>query len=529
MIRSIFLILFLICQLSIGLISQLTDSNFPDRYPSSRTLTNNKRLFKAYKGQKMVITLVSRNVRSADFFINGRKVPVNFKLITKIFGADIKIDITSYLKDGTNTFSLQNISPKGSTILAYVPYPTLRYDTPESVGISSKLLNKVDELINAEIKDGFPGATLVIVKNGAIVKETAYGYARKYTDEGKFMKEFEKMKIDTMFDVASNTKMFATIFSLMKLSSDKVLKYTDPIHKYIPEYAGKDRKGHDREKINVFDILTHTAGYQPTYQFYDNNHIEFYSRDKSTTKKLLCTKVDIEKEKGGLPIYSDLDYILAGLLVESISKLELQDFVKQFIYNPLGLKRTTFIPLKKGFNKKDAAATEVFGNTRNHTIDFKDIRKVVVQGEVQDETSFYSMNATSGHAGLFSTAKEMAIMCQVLLNHGGYGDAKFWTKDTQDLFVKPYDKDLTYGVGWRRAGNEGLNWHFGAYGSNEAIGHTGWTGTVTVIDPKHDLSIVLLTNKKHSSCIKGKFEGDKYQTGQYGSIVQLIYESFLHA
>ena len=139
------------------------------------------------------------------------------------------------------------------------------------------------------------------------------------------------------------------------------------------------------------------------------------------------------------------------------------------------------------------------------------------------------MDQKSGHAGLFSTVNDMAILGQVLLNRGGYGKVKLWDKNTQDLFVKPYDHDITFGIGWRRQGNEDLNWHFGTYASNLAIGHTGWTGTVTVIDPKHDLTIILLTNKKHSLIIKGEFIGDYFQTGQFGSVMQLIYESFLEA
>ncbi len=503
-------------------VSQLTDMNFPDRHPSTRTLTNNKRLFKAYKGVEMIVTLVCRGVKSAVLEVNGHRVDIHCT-------GEIKVNITRYLKDGSdNTFSLQNIMPHGANILAYVPYPTLAYGTPESVGISPKLLQKVDDLIKADVAQGFPGAAIIVVKNGKIVKESAYGYARKYTDEGKYMDKFQEMKVDTMFDMASNTKMFASIFSLMRLHSDGLLNYLNPIHKYMPEYTGVDRKGHNRDTIQVLDALTHIAGYDSLYPFHVQTS-ECYSRDKKTTEACISHKIDLKRNRGGNPVYSDIDYILAGLLVEHITKLELEDYVQKFVYKPLGLKRTCFNPLKNGFKKEDAAATEVFGNTRNHTVHFKDVRTTVIQGEVHDEISFYSMNGGSGHAGLFSTIKDMAVLCQVLLNRGGYGNAKLWSRDTQDLFTKPYDLDLSYGIGWRREANEYLNWHFGAYASSEAIGHTGWTGTVTVIDPKYDLSVILLTNKKHSNCINGEFEGDNFQTGMFGSVMQLIYESFLNA
>jgi len=522
---QVFLIFSLNAQI---LTSQLTDPYFPDRNPSSRTLTNNKRLFKAYKDQQMIITLVCRNVNSADLEINGHKIDIKSMLQFAPPGTDIPVNITKYLKDGNdNTLSIQNIRPTGSNLLAYVPFPKLTYGTPESVGISPQLLQKVDDLIKKDVANGFPGATLIIAKNGKIVKEAAYGYKRKFTDDGKLMDHFDDMEIDTLFDMASNTKMFATIFSLMKLFSDGLVNYLNPLKKYIEEYKGVDRKGHNRDNINVVDVLTHIAGYISTYSFYSEK-VECYSRSKKTTENCICKNIDLSREKGGEPVYSDIDYILGGLLVEHLSHMELQDYVQKFIYRPLGLKHTGFTPLKNGFKKEDCAATEVFGNTRNNTINFKDIRTKVIQCEVHDEVSYYSMNETSGHAGLFSTVRDLAVLGQVLLNRGGYGNVKLWTKDTQDLFVKPYDMDMSFGIGWRRQANELLTWHFGTYASNEAIGHTGWTGTVTVIDPVHDLTVILLTNKKHSPYIKGEFEGDYYETGKFGSVMQLIYESFLN-
>lgn len=521
-----------ICQ---GLVSQLVDPIFRLTNLSDRYLTNNKHLFKAYKSQPMVVTFHFANVKSALLQINKHRIPLHV--------TDLTVNITEYLKDGdSNTFSIQDIQPinynkiNDTSIVAYVPYPILTRGTPESVGISPVLLKKVEELIESEIncdsnprsRKCFPGAALIIVKNGKIVFDKAYGYARRVLDGGKLQDRFQHMKLDTLFDMASNTKMFATLFSLMKLHWEGAIDYLAPLSKYIPKYRGKDRKGRSREDVTVFDVLTHTAGYQPVYEFY-NDKFECHTKTKKDTESCLCEVVDFERDRGGVPVYSDLDYILAGLLVEHVAGQELQDYARRCFYAPLKLARTTFKPLKHGFRKEDVAATEVIGNTRNNTRYFKNIRTYVLQGEVDDPTSYHSVEETSGHAGLFSTVHDMAVLAQVLLNRGGYGDLKFWSKDTQDLFVKPYDLDLTFGVGWRRQGNEDLAWHFGKYGSNEAVGHTGWTGTVTVIDPKHDLSVILLTNKKHSDFGEGKFEGDSFETGKYGSVVQLVYESFLNA
>jgi N-acetylmuramoyl-L-alanine amidase len=474
----------------------------------------------------MVVFLVASGAKEADVIVNGHVAHVRFTSLFRSFFADVRLNITKYLRDGINTFSIQNIFPSKTYIDAYIPFPSLQYGDAKSIGISPELLNKVDELITKEVKEGFPGATLVIAKNGKIIKEQAYGYARKYDDNGKLMDKYQEMQKDTLFDLASITKIFSTLFGIMKLHSDRVLKYLNTVNQYMPEYKGIEV--HDRTEVRIFDILTHSAGYIESYYFYDDKK-PFYSRDKKLTKELICSKVPLTGDKGGVPKYNDVNYILGGLLIEHISSMDLNEYAKRFFYGPLGLRRTTFAPLKYGFYKEDIAATEVTGNTRNKTVDFKDIRKTVIQGEVQDENAFYSMNEVAGHAGLFSTAKELAILSQVILNQGGYEDNKFWSKDTQDLFVKPYDKAITYGIGWRRQGNEDRKTHFGAYASSQAIGHLGSTGTGFVIDPAHDLIIVLLTNKQHSPYINKKYEGDNYQTAKQGSIMQLIYESFLNA
>jgi len=141
------------------------------------------------------------------------------------------------------------------------------------------------------------------------------------------------------------------------------------------------------------------------------------------------------------------------------------------------------------------------------------------------------MQGVSGHAGLFADAKDIALLSSVLINRGGYAEQKLFDQSVMDQFLKPSSIDITMGLGWRRAGNGERKWQFGPYASPYAIGHTGWTGTVTVIDPFYDLVIVLLTNKKHSPMIETDqglvFSGDQFQTGQYGSIISLVYEAFL--
>ncbi|MEP2652834.1 MAG: serine hydrolase, partial [Paraglaciecola sp.] len=139
----------------------------------------------------------------------------------------------------------------------------------------------------------------------------------------------------------------------------------------------------------------------------------------------------------------------------------------------------------------------------------------------------------TGHAGLFSTVDDLAVLTQTLLNGGGYGKTKVFTQGVLDEFIKPEEGEASFGLGWRRAGHGETKWHFGPYASASAYGHTGWTGTVTVIDPEYDLAIVLLTNARHSEIVERKgnkgpeFNGKLFETGKYGSIVSLVYEAVL--
>ncbi|CAF5157359.1 unnamed protein product, partial [Rotaria sp. Silwood1] len=147
--------------------------------------------------------------------------------------------------------------------------------------------------------------------------------------------------------------------------------------------------------------------------------------NKRKTEEIIKTKLKFQRSRGEdqLPVYSDIDYMLLGLLVE----------------HRLNRTPTLFNPLNNtNSQKSDFAATELNGNTRNGTINFPNIRTHVLQGEVHDAKSFYSMNGVSGHAGLFSNLNDMAILTQLMLNNGSYGDIKFWSQNVQYMFLTPY-------------------------------------------------------------------------------------------
>ena len=496
-------------------------ATFPESNPSSREYVNNRGTFKAYKGRGQLL-LQNESALSADIYINNKKLALD----TLQKNTEYAFNLGQYTHNGVNTFKVDNIQPADGSLTLRFAFATLNSSAAKTIDFSA-----VDKLIEKDVSAGFPGAVLAIVKAGKILKLTAYGDAKQYQQNDLMLLRPEPMQTNTLFDLASNTKIFATNFALMKLVSEGRLNINNRVSDYLTEYQGDGR-----ELRQVKDLLTHKAGYPPVFDFHrkDTRYGEaFFSQASDTTKQLLLTSVPLASEPSAQHVYSDIDYMILGVLIERISGQPLDEYLEQHIYAPLKLNNTLFNPLKKGFKRQQFAATELSGNTRDGRIHFDNIRTNVLQGQVHDERAFYSLDGVAGHAGLFSNAPDLAVLCQVLLNKGGYGDKQIFNASSLAQFLTPQSTDETYGLGFRLAGNnQARRWHFGPYASPQAYGHTGWTGTVTVIDPAYDLAIVLLTNARHSP-IKGsekryQFVGKNFETAQYGSIVSLIYEALLN-
>lgn len=382
-------------------------------------------------------------------------------------------------------------------------------------------LGLVDEQIIADIKNGFPGAVLLVYKDNQIIKRTSYGYKLRYNQNGGELLNKQCMKSDALFDLASNTKMYATNYALMHLVYLGVIDINKPIKYYLSEYTipgGESRI--------VKDLLCHNAGYMPSNPFYNKEQVEkyaseLYSQERESTINIMLAKLPFLQERSLKPIYSDNDFILLGILIEKVTNKRLDDYLQKTIYLPLGLMKTMFNPF---LFSNDCAATELNGNTRDGIVNFSNIRLHTLQGEVHDEVSYYCMNGVSGHAGLFSSADDLLILLKLMLNYGRYNDLTFWDKKTQDDFTAPNFYDDSYGLGWRRSGKSKY-FAFGDYASEDTVGHVGFTGTLTLIDKQNNLIIILLTNKIHTKFENGNFLGNSYETGRYKKIVNLIYEA----
>jgi serine-type D-Ala-D-Ala carboxypeptidase len=495
---------------------------FPAIERSTRSLVNDRGSFKSYANTGEII-IENSNAQHADIYVNGQKLDIAKPLQPY---QRYEYSLARRTKSGENTLKIDNILPEGSELKVMIPFPTLQNDTQAR----SKRFAKVDHMITQDVADGFPGAVLLVLKDGKIIKRSAYGYARKYADGGELLTQPVSMQVDTLFDLASNTKMFATNLALMKLVSEGKIDVTQAINQYIPEYRGQGR-----ESRLVRDLLSHTAGYAPEVKFFSKDNPlgpRFFSQSKAKTEHLLLQRVPFVTGRQTKAVYSDTDYMLLGLLIERVTQSKLDHYVEQEIYAPLNLHNTLFNPLQKGFTPTQFAATEIQGNTRGGRVSFDNIREYVLQGEVHDEKAYYSLAGVAGHAGLFSTVDDLAVLAQTLLNGGGYGQQKIFSHAVLDQFIKPDENDGSFGLGWRRADSGQSKWHFGPYASSQAYGHTGWTGTMTVIDPAYDLAIILLTNARHSKVEENaegvvEFAGKRFETGKFGSIVSLIYEAVL--
>lgn len=512
----------------LNVFSYQIEKSFPvdkDSFDDS-ILTNDMFEFKAFKNQGYII-LDYEGLNRADIYINGVKLKID-DLKGK---GTTKIDISKITKNDKNIFQISNLEGKVSV---KIPYPTIT-ENKKIKSYNSETIKFLDKFVQAEIKAGLPSAQIAVIKDGNLEILSSYGYVNNYNQDGSEIKDKIKVTDETVYDLASNTKMYATNYAIMKLVSEKKLNLDDYVYKFYPEFTGNNK-----EKVQISDLLKHQAGFPPDPQYFNdkydkddgisNGKNDLYAIGKENVRKAIMKTPLIYEPKTSTK-YSDVDYMLLGLIVEKVTSKDLDTYLKENFYNKLNLKKTTFNPLKYGIAKNVVAATELNGNTRDNTIDFVNARKYTIQGEVHDEKAYYSMGGVSGHAGLFSNAYEVAKLAQIIINEGGYDNIKFFDKTTLDNFVKPKDINASYGLGWRRQGDFIYKWAFSGLASRETVGHTGWTGTLTVIEPSQNLVIVLLTNAKNSRVIDpakkpNDFYGNHYYTTNYGVISSIIIDAY---
>jgi uncharacterized protein YbbC (DUF1343 family)/CubicO group peptidase (beta-lactamase class C family) len=353
--------------------------------------------------------------------------------------------------------------------------------TPESVGMDGRRLAMIDNAVNDAIKlKETPGAVVLVGRQGKIVYRKAYG-------NRAVEPQSEAMTLDTIFDMASLTKVVATATSMMILIEQGKVRLGDPVWKYIPEFnqAGK-------ANVTVEQLLTHRAGFVPDNSIHDYEH-----GAEEAMQRIYELRPDYEP--GSKFVYSDVGYIVAAEIVRRVSGKKVAQFARENIFKPLGMTHTAFglgdtdFAIKKEGNIENVirqyAPTEKRTDRAGNQNDF-------MRGEVHDPRS-YLLGGVAGHAGLFSTADDLALFCQMILNGGTYNGARI---------LSPYGVErMTVPRGTPLGEMRGLGWDSGSsYSSNRGdlfplgtFGHTGFTGTSIWIDPASQSFVILLSNRVH--------------------------------
>ncbi len=342
----------------------------------------------------------------------------------------------------------------------------VRPGAPDEAGLDAQAADRVDDVMRQAVASGaFPGGAVAVGRAGVLVRLQGYG---RLSPGGT------AVTADTPYDLASLTKVVGTTATAMRLVEQGRLDLDAQVSDYLPDYRPVGARS-----VTVRQLLAHTAGQRPWYPFHANG-----ISDREGALDFIYADT-LRTAPGTRSRYSDFDFIVLGELLQRVASEDLDDLFADEVFRPLGMDATGF----RGVNVRDplAAPTEYDGSWRGRTL----------QGEVHDEAASV-FGGVAGHAGLFSTASDMARFGFVLANGGeGYG-TRLFRRTTIDRFTERVRLQSTYptGLGWMvNYGETSAGSEFGP----RSFGHTGFTGTSIWVDPEQEMFVVLLTNRVHPS------------------------------
>jgi CubicO group peptidase (beta-lactamase class C family) len=349
---------------------------------------------------------------------------------------------------------------------------------PESVGLLASQLHHIDEAVGASIQAGeIPGAVVLVARHGRIAYIKAFG--NRSVKPGR-----EAMTTDTIFDMASMTKVMATAPSVMLLAERGILRLDDRVKRYLPKFTGGGK-----DNITLLHLLTHYSGLPADFDLSNQ-----WSGYEEALEELW--KINSTSEPGKTFVYSDLNYIALGEVIRAVSGKTLDVFAHESIFAPLGMADTTFHPPAKLVPR--IAPTE----SRRSTLKYLNGRTSaasldqILRGEVHDPTA-WRMGGVAGHAGLFSSARDLAVFAQMFLDQGTHPGGRILSPmsiQAMTSIQSPAYATDARGYGWDLAS---------IYSSPRGdifrggYGHTGFTGTSLWIHPSTDSFVILLTNRVH--------------------------------
>ncbi|HVF51900.1 MAG TPA: exo-beta-N-acetylmuramidase NamZ domain-containing protein [Pyrinomonadaceae bacterium] len=350
---------------------------------------------------------------------------------------------------------------------------------PAAAGMSAERLSQIEGAVRRAIERGeMPGAVVLVGRRGRIVWRGAYG-ARALVPAR------EAMTTDTIFDLASLTKVVATATSIMLLVERGELRLSDPVSRYIPEL-----KGEGRERITIEHLLTHRAGYAPDFDLREQ-----WTGSDEAVKRLYVER--LRSAAGTRFVYSDIGLIALGEVVRRVSGKPLDVFARENIFEPLGMRET-------GFNPRAALVPRIAPTeTRRAMMSYLGGQGAdaegakMLRGEVHDPTA-NRMGGVAGHAGLFSTADDLARFCQMILGGGQLNGVRLLSPMAVATMTRPRAVTETgeaRGLGWDIASSFSTN--RGDLFPAGSFGHTGFTGTSIWIDPASETFVIFLSSRLH--------------------------------
>ena len=502
------------------------------------------------KSQRVIVTVTAKSVAPYEAMLNevAAKVPViyvhlnaiskmnSFESVWSKAAGVVLVHTTATevqrhaadvmqgkaVADGRLSVSVGHLFKAGDGVT--LSAATQRTYVASDYGMSDAKMHKIDEIALEGIKsNAYPGCQIVILKDGKPIYDKCFG-TLKYGSS-------EKVTPDHLYDLASLTKTTATLLAVMKLYDEGKFGLTDRIGQYVPAL-----KGTDKARITISELLFHQSGLQPYYPFYRNtiddksysgqlyrsrrdanhrrridtrlyvaNHFEFKKHLVADSLKEPFTlqvadgiyvhqafRDSILQKIVELPLrsrtyrYSCLNFVLLKEMVEGIVKMPMDEYLERTFYGPMGLKRTLYKPLTR-YQKKEVAPTLKDDYLRNGEL----------RGYVHDEIAAF-LGGVSGNAGLFSTARDVAQVYQMLIDGGEYQGKRYLTPSTCELFMNHTSRISRRALGFDKPDvRNPQRSPCAEEAPKEVIGHTGFTGTCAWADPKNRLVYVFICNRTY--------------------------------
>jgi CubicO group peptidase (beta-lactamase class C family) len=364
----------------------------------------------------------------------------------------------------------------------------LKYTVPEDAGLNSNNLKEIDAIAAEAIaQKATPGLVVLVAKDGKVIFNKAYGTHTYDTNVPD--------KVTDIFDLASVTKVTATTPAVMRLFEEGKLKLDTNIGAYVPK-----ARTTPMSNIQVREVMLHQAGFIPYIPFHDYVKTGDYSRDSSAAyptkvadnyyikkgffKDFMWPKMlNSPIKTRGKYVYSDISMYVMKDIVEHISEEPLNQYAYENFYKPLGMQTAGFLPRNR-FKPEQIIPTEM--DTY--------FRKTLLVGYVHDQGAALA-GGVSGHAGLFASANDLAIIYQMLLNRGTYGGVEYFKNSTVDMFTSKQSNVSRRGLGFDRWDPDTTKHYPSELASPQTYGHTGYTGTCVWVDPSRGLVYVFLSNR----------------------------------